>query len=108
LITPAFPAKAGVVEPSLCYDEFTGRFFYGTVDEVQRAANDVNVKIMEFGDASLNDFYDLLGLDRIPIGDDLGWSGSPIQLRVGSMLSSDQRPAISFWFHTEPKQALGH
>ena len=62
---------------------------------------------MEDGDATLNDFYDHVGLTPIDMGQQFGWSGARVEARYGKVTTSDGRPAISFYFHREPKMHLG-
>lgn len=91
----------------LCYDEWSGRYFMGSVALIERAVNEINLQLVESGEASLNEYYDHLGLKPIPMGLRFGWSGAKINARFGSVTSSDGRPAISVWFHDEPKDNLG-
>ena len=87
----------------LCYDDQSGRWFMGSMSEIENAFNETNRMLLENGDTSLNEFYDFVGLSHIPIGNDLGWSGEKVSPRFGACVSPDGRPAISFWFQPEPK-----
>ena len=60
----------------LCYDKMSGRYFWSTKNRIEAAVNSVNQMIISDWSAVLNDFYDELGLDRIYIGDDLGWNSN--------------------------------
>lgn len=91
----------------LCYDEWSGRYFMGSVNKIEAAVNEVNRLLIDNGDATLNDFYDYVGLTPISMGTRFGWSGAKIAPRFGTVTSPDGRPAISFWFHNEPKDNLG-
>ena len=92
----------------LCYDEWSGRYFMGSVAKIEQAVQNINLQLLESGEASLNDFYDYLGLPPIPMGLRFGWSGAKIEgARFGAVTSKDGRPAISIWFHDEPKENLG-
>lgn len=91
----------------LCYDEWSGRYFMGSVGIIEKAVNEINMALVEAGDACLNDFYAHVGLSPIEMGREYGWSGKKIDVRIGSAKSSDGRPAISFWFLQEPKANLG-
>lgn len=92
---------------ALCYDEWSGRYFMGSVNKIESAVNEVNRLLIDNGDASLNDFYDYVGLTPISMGTRFGWSGEKIEARFGTVKTTDGRPAISFWFHKEPKDNLG-
>ena len=58
----------------LFYDYFSERYFTSTLYDVQRAEYQVNRDIQMQGYSTLNDFYENLGIDPIPGGDELGWS----------------------------------
>jgi len=92
----------------LCYDDWSGRYFMGSVNKIEGAVLELNRKLVNDGEASLNSFYDTLGLSSITMGDRFGWSGADqVDVRFGNTTTSDGRPAISFWFHSEPKDNLG-
>lgn len=94
-------------ERTLCQDEWTGRWFMSSMPKLESAINEINRNILRHGDASLNMFYDLVGLDSIPMGDSFGWSGTNIEGRFGAVKTSDGRPAISVSFLQTPKDGLG-
>lgn len=58
----------------LFYDEFSGRYFESTIENVLRAEYDINRDLDFCECATLNDFYDYLGMVPIEGGDELGWS----------------------------------
>jgi len=91
----------------LCYDEWSGRYFDGNMAEVEKAVDLINMQLIESGDASLNDFYDVIGLQKIPMGDRFGWSGQKIEPKFGTVKTTTGRPALAVWFLQEPKDNLG-
>lgn len=58
---------------TLCYDYWTGRYFYSDIDKIKRAQNEFNKDLLDEMNKSLNEFYDLLNLDHVAIGDEIGW-----------------------------------
>ena len=54
-------------------DLMTGATFYTTMDKLRKAENTVNSLILEGEFISINDFYDELGVDHTPLGDDVGF-----------------------------------
>lgn len=58
----------------LFYDMYSKRYFNSTIEEVQRAEYYLNRNLHRDECATLNDFYKLLGIDTIDVGDKLGWS----------------------------------
>jgi len=95
----------------LCLDEFSGRYFKGSVSIIENAVNSVNAQLLEEGYCSLNDFYDHIGLGPVPMGELLGWSCGQDHLKDflsvrfanGKQLSADGRSAIAYWFHKQPE-----
>lgn len=58
----------------LFMDTISGRFFDSTVEKVRRAELDIDRQAMNDGYVSLNEFYSLLGLASVDIGEELGWT----------------------------------
>lgn len=82
---------------SLCYDSLSGRYFESDIDFIKKVENELNAQMINdiTGYLSLNDFYDELGLNRIDVGDDLGWNvNKRITIRIGSQIADDGRPCI--------------
>ena len=61
-------------EPRLFYDENSGTYFEATSEKVIEAEYHLNRNYAIKGYATLNDFYELLGLEKTEYGDTLGWS----------------------------------
>lgn len=57
----------------LFYDEFSGRYFNATMADILKAEYEVNKKLSNFGEVCLNEFYELVGLNKVDYGDCLGW-----------------------------------
>lgn len=87
----------------LCFDQYTGRYFNSDMETLKQAQNKINYRMIRENYASLNDFYDCIGLDWVPTGDDLGWNSDQLlELSFTTVLSDDQRPCIAVDFHTVP------
>lgn len=92
----------------LCYDEWSGRFFLGSMNKIESAVIMMNKKLQEDGEQTLNELYDDLGLKGIAMGTDFGWPGGTVlEPRFGAVTTSDGRSAISFWFHENPQPGCG-
>ena len=61
-------------EKILCYDLFSQRYFTSTMAAVLNAQYHINRNLSLHGYASINEFYEFLGIDKIDHGDDIGWS----------------------------------
>lgn len=58
----------------LFYDDFSGRYFESTMENVINAEYRLNERFAyDFG-VFLNEYYELLGIDTVDYGDYLGWS----------------------------------
>lgn len=64
------------VEPGkqLFYEAYSGRYFESTMEDVLRAEYTLNRELSMVGGASVNDYFELLGLDRMEALNDFGWS----------------------------------
>lgn len=59
---------------SMCYDEYTGRYFKGSIDKLRRIETLLNQRLIQEDFISLNDMYDEIGLAPVKVGEDLGWN----------------------------------
>lgn len=65
---------SGEGDKQLFYDEFSGRYFEASMEDVLAAEYKLNRMInIGFG-AYLNEFYELLGLEPVDYGNHLGWA----------------------------------
>lgn len=87
----------------LCVDKFSGRVFYSTLETIKGAQNHINFQLNQNQYASLNDFYEWIGLSPIPIGEELGWvNGNQLELMFTTGKTENDRPCHMFEFWTEP------
>jgi len=63
-------------ETVLCFDGYSGRWFYSTVDNVLWAEKVFNEYYRRDKYISLNDFYDLLHIEQTHFGAQYGWTSS--------------------------------
>ncbi len=61
---------------TLFYDEFYKRYYRVTKETQLRAEYEINKILSQSGGASLNDYYDLLEIDRQDYGEFMGWSSA--------------------------------
>lgn len=63
---------------TLCYDPWSHRYFYSSIDKIERAVNKLNHEINTSpfcnDGVTLNDFYEEIGLHGTATGDGLGWT----------------------------------
>lgn len=61
-------------EEKIFYEEYRGKHFTSTIDNVLKAEYMFNKQLSIVGYASLNEFYDFLGIKKTTEGEYLGWS----------------------------------
>lgn len=59
----------------LCFEPITGRYFWSNSNAIDHDINLFNARLIDDGEASLNDFFEFLGLKTVSeiIGDNLCW-----------------------------------
>ena len=73
------------------------------MEELKKAQNDLNHRILRDNYASLSDFYDMLGLEHTQDADDIGWNVDKLlEIEFSTCISPDQKPAISIRYRVEP------
>lgn len=93
---------------TLCYDPQFNQYFESSIDAIKNAVTEMNHRMVTLGEeyVSLNDFYDELGVDRLDIGDDLGWNvGRDGKLKVtySSTISKNNQPCVVIHYDIAPK-----
>lgn len=58
----------------LYYDEYSGRYYNATSEDLLRAENRINKILSDSAGAFLNEYYDALGIETTDYGDYMGWS----------------------------------
>lgn len=87
----------------LCFDTMSGRYFRSSMASIQSAENEINRKMINEYTATLNDFYDLIGLDGIEIGEDVGWNTDTL-LRIDfSCQVTNGQPCLVIDYITKPQ-----
>lgn len=87
----------------LCCDTYSGRYFTSSMESINRAVNDFNLKIIHEDYASLTEFYELMGLDPNGSSDDVGWmTDALLEVSFSSVLTPDGRPCLAVDFRNAP------
>lgn len=89
----------------LCYDYYFGRYFKSNPDTIEKAINAINRNIVVNMYASLNDFYDEIGLSQTKIGDHMGWNidDGEIGIELSSHITEDGRLSYVIEYSKPPK-----
>ena len=61
----------------LCFEGYSGRWFWSTIDAVNKAEERLNEKFGAEDYVCLNDFYELLHIERTHFGYEFGWVNNP-------------------------------
>lgn len=90
---------------SLCLDPLSKRLFKSDIEHIRRVENNINKQLLHdiCGSASLNEFYDELGLERTDVGDILGWNtDNLINLDIEPGITKKGEPCLVISHHTGP------
>lgn len=90
---------------TLCYDVLSGRYFKTDIDKIKKAENELNRTLIYDMYVSLNDFYRKVGLEELPLGDELGWKCDDglLELSLSSQLTSNDEPCLVINFNVSPR-----
>lgn len=87
----------------LCYDLYSGRYFHSTMETLKKAQNDLNYRIIQDMYASLNDLYMMIDLDRIELGEEVGWTTDHLlEMQFSTQLTENQTPCLTLEFGIKP------
>lgn len=91
-----------------CFDSLSGRYFVSTRNEIDKAVNEFNRQLRDDMRISLNDWYDLIGLDTNKLGDMLGWDieRGYVETCYASRLDEDGLPCLVVNY-VEPPHYIG-
>jgi hypothetical protein len=88
---------------ALFLDNFSERYFESDMETVRRAVNDINEQIFGSDSASLNEFYNLIGIKGSKVGEEVGWTQTnKLEVRYSGALTDDGRPCVVIDFRKEP------
>jgi Family of unknown function (DUF6353) len=93
----------------LCYDSYTGRYFRCDMETIRQAVNLLNAAIINGNmHAALNEFYSLLGMDSVSVGEVVGWNLDNLcDVGFSSHMAEDGRVALAITFTNLPKADYG-
>lgn len=87
---------------TLCYDCWSGRYFRSNIQKVKQAMNEFNQSLLYDSCKPINELYELMDLDPIGGGEEVGWSSTKlVNFRFCSKLASDGTPVLAI-DHFEP------
>lgn len=93
---------------TLCYDDFSGRYFYSDAESIRRAVNEINRRLIDEMYVSLNDFYYELGLSSVGAGNDFGFCvDDMLDTSFTTTLTPDDRPCLVLNYRISPRYGYG-
>lgn len=85
---------------TICLEEYTGRYFVCDIETLKTALNDINYKINHEFYVTLNEFYDLVGLEATTESGNLGWdSDRQLSLSYNPVLDKSGKPVLGFSYN---------
>lgn len=91
-----------------CFDSLSGRYFTATKNQIDKAVNEFNRQLRDDMRISLNEWYDMIGLDQNKLGDMLGWDidRGYIETCYASRLDEEGMPCLVVNY-VEPPHYIG-
>ena len=81
----------------LCKELHTGRYFNSDMESLRRAENRINAKMIREIDATLSDFYWMVGLPVTSYSSMTGWDSDKLMmLEFTATMTEDGRPCLAF------------
>ena len=87
----------------LFLDKYTLRYFDSDMESIRRAVNDINEQIFSENYASLNDFYNRIGIAGNSIGEEVGWTtDKKLEVRYSTQMTDDNRACVTIDYVKTP------
>lgn len=87
-------------ENTICLEEYTGRYFVCDIETLKTSLNTINYKINHEFYVTLNEFYDLVGLEDTTESGNLGWdSDRQLSLSYQPVLDKSGKPVLGFSYN---------
>jgi hypothetical protein len=84
----------------LCCELMTGRYFTSQIEDLRRAQNTLNERMLKHDIASVEDWYDMIGLPPTQYSGETGWhSDRLMELDFTTILTDDGRPCLAFTYN---------
>lgn len=81
----------------MCCELYTHRYFKSDMETLRKAQNDINSDILHGLYATLEEFYDLIGLPHTSVSNHMGWDdGKVMELKFSTTLTEQGEPCLAF------------
>ncbi len=86
-----------------CMEAYTGRYFSSSMETIKQAVNNLNYMVNNNFYASLTDFYNMLGLPRTEISDEVGWNSDKLMdISFSTAMDKSGKPVLVMSYHVVP------
>lgn len=87
----------------LCLESYTGRYFINDMETLRKAMNDINHRVNNDYYASLDDLYDLIGLEHTDVSSEVGWNADRLlEMEFSSTLTATGKPCLVVSYRVQP------
>lgn len=86
-------------------DEYTGRYFQGSIEDINRAVNEINREVINSMSSSvtLSAFYDLIELEHVSTSDHFGWNTNELcEIEWSTCTTPDGKQAVHVFEFVNP------
>lgn len=78
----------------------TRRYFESDMQQLKAARNEINARVVQSLYVTLDEFYDILGLEHTSESDVLGWDSEKLlELEITTAMTPDGRPCLAFEYN---------
>lgn len=93
----------------LCMDNYSGRYFRSSGPKIEHAIVKLSADCASDMYVSLNDLYDYLGIQQVPMGNDFGWNADDlihgqIPITITAVTTPDMQPCLCVTYDVWPRQ----
>lgn len=89
---------------TLCFDQYTGRYFKADVEKIRKSVNDFNRQLLSDMRIPLNELYSEIGLAPVESGEYVGWDVEKglVEIEFSAKLASGNVPCVVLTFSSKP------
>lgn len=88
----------------LCFESLTGRYFKSDENAIMAAVNDFNRDLIHEFSCTMNDWFYILGLPNVAIGDSLGWTTDHmLDVDIRTVKAPNGLPALAIDYRYLPR-----
>lgn len=90
-----------------CQDAWSKRYFWSDMETIKAVQNSINHQILNYGYATLADFYSELRLEATKEAHDIGWNSDKLmEITFTSTLDNESRPVLVMDFAVAPVRSF--